>query len=116
MKKTKKKPKPFPLNAYIFGALRKIYRWHPERKKALDRQKRAEDKYECEECHKLFSRKKRQIHVDHIEPVVDPKTGFVSWDEYIKRLFVTADKLQILCKKDHKKKTKKENKQRRRNG
>lgn len=106
-----KKNKKFPLNAYIFGALRKIYRWHPERKKALEQRKLFNGNYNCDECGGRFVRK--GVHVDHIDPVVDPKTGFVSWDEYIKRLFVTADKLQILCKKCHKKKTQKENKQRR---
>ena len=107
-RKTKKE---FNLKGYIFGALRKIWRWYPERRKALSRQEKG-DKYLCEICAELFTRK--QIHVDHIEPVVNTKTGFVSWDEYIARLFVTEDKLQVLCKKCHSEKTKAENKTRKR--
>jgi len=50
--------------------------------------------------------------VDHIEPVVDIKRGFVSWDEYIKRLLVEKKGLQVLCRDCHDKKTKEERGQR----
>lgn len=64
----------------------------------------------CEICHE--SREK--IDVDHIEPVVSPLTGLVSWDEYIRRRLVfSADLLQGLCKDCHKAKTRKENAERR---
>ena len=56
---------------------------------------------------------KRRINnsvVDHVEPVVDPKHGFVSWDELIKRLFCEADGFQILCHECHKNKTSDERK------
>ena len=43
--------------------------------------------------------------VDHIDPVVDPKVGFVDWTTYIERMFVEEDGLQILCKECHDKKT-----------
>jgi len=131
MKKCKKKRKEFNLNGYIFGALRKIDRWHPGRKEVLTRSLvRYETKevfrpregklvkikitvsfHKCENCMNVFPRK--EVHVDHIIPVVDPKKGFETWDIYIKRLYVDADKRQILCKKDHHTKTQKENKIRR---
>lgn len=57
--------------------------------------------------------KKPNVFVDHIEPVVNPETGFVSWDEYIERLFVEEDGLQVLCKECHDKKTKEEKERRR---
>lgn len=47
----------------------------------------------------------KNIHVDHIEPVVDPAIGFVSFDVYIERLFVEKDGLQVLCNDCHKIKT-----------
>ena len=43
--------------------------------------------------------------VDHIHPVVDPVSGFSSWDDYIKRMFVEEDGLQLLCKACHDLKT-----------
>lgn len=54
---------------------------------------------------------KRRINnsvVDHIHPVVDPDTGFVSWDELINRLFCEAENLQVLCHSCHSEKTKDE--------
>lgn len=45
------------------------------------------------------------IAVDHIEPVIDPAVGFVSWDSVVERLFCEADKLQVLCHSCHKKVT-----------
>lgn len=52
------------------------------------------------------------MEVDHIKPVVDPQEGFVSWDEFINRLFCEKDNLQALCKTCHKIKTAKEKKKR----
>ena len=54
---------------------------------------------------------KRRINnsvVDHINPVVDPRCGFVSWDELIKRLFCEEEGFQLLCVSCHKAKTKDE--------
>jgi|SRR6266404_8178715 len=47
----------------------------------------------------------KDVHVDHIFPVVDPKAGFISWDELIKRMFVEVEELQVLCTECHKSKT-----------
>ena len=112
--KRKAKKKEFRLEGYIFGALRKIWRWHPERKRALEIAKvhgSMKDHYGCAKCDEIFPRK--NVHVDHICPVVDPKTGFDSWDSYITRLFIGAEGLQILCKECHQQKSNKENKKRR---
>ena len=61
---------------------------------------------------------KRRINnavVDHIIPVVDPKRGFISWDELIKRLFCEEDGFQILCSSCHSEKTKDEREDRKQN-
>lgn len=50
-------------------------------------------------------RRRANVFVDHIEPVIDPVKGFVSWDELISRMFVEADGLQVLCKECHDLKT-----------
>lgn len=52
--------------------------------------------FTCAQCGDKFSRK--GVQVDHIDPVIDPNTGFKSFDEYIERLFVISNKLQVLCK------------------
>lgn len=66
--------------------------------------------YRCAGCKKHFIG--AEVQVDHIEPVVDPKVGFVSWDVFIERLLCSVDNLQVLCKGCHKKKTDKERKER----
>jgi 5-methylcytosine-specific restriction endonuclease McrA len=59
--------------------------------------------YECAECKKHFVAV--DVQVDHIDPVVDPKKGFQTWDKFIERMFVEIEKLQVLCKPCHKIKT-----------
>jgi len=62
--------------------------------------------YKCAACSKDYVSK--DVQVDHVNPVVDPTTGFVSWDVYIDRLFCEGGNLQVLCSTCHKKKTAKE--------
>jgi len=59
--------------------------------------------YKCVACQKLYVAS--DVQVDHIKPVVDPKKGFVSWDDLINRIFCEIEKLQVLCKPCHKIKT-----------
>lgn len=62
--------------------------------------------YKCAKCNKNYP--SSNVQVDHIEPVVDPATGFVSWDVYIERMYCEVENLQVLCKKCHLVKTKEE--------
>ena len=97
-----RKPKPRPANtperqkkkrdSYLLGAFRKIWRWEPARKECL----KAE---ECAGC----KTKTDDLKADHIDPVVNPKTGFVGWDDHYERLF--NGRLQPLCKMCHDVKT-----------
>ena len=48
------------------------------------------------------------MSVDHEPPVVDPRTGFTTWDSFINNLFCEEDKLQVLCKACHDEKSKEE--------
>ena len=59
--------------------------------------------YKCSACKKLFVAV--DVQVDHIKPVVDPKKGFVSWDDFINRIFCEIENLQVMCKICHKVKT-----------
>jgi len=64
--------------------------------------------YTCNACQNEFTNK--DVEVDHIIPVVDPKVGFVDWNTFIERMFCDRENYQTLCKPCHKKKTKAENK------
>lgn len=66
--------------------------------------------YTCKACKKEFPAK--DVQVDHVKPVVEPRVGFVDWNTFIERLYVEAKKLQVLCKACHKKKSNKERAQR----
>lgn len=70
--------------------------------------KRDSKHYLCASCEGEFPAK--EVQVDHISPVVDPKTGFISWDLFIERLYCERDNLQVLCIPCHKKKSKEERK------
>lgn len=68
--------------------------------------------YECAACKQHVPTtvregggRKKNIFVDHIEPVVDPDKGFTTWDEYISRMFCEKDNLQLLCAACHDVKT-----------
>lgn len=60
--------------------------------------------YICAMCEQEYTQK--DVQVDHIKPVIDPKKGFVSWDTYIDRMFCEGKNLQVLCKGCHTEKTK----------
>lgn len=68
----------------------------------------ARGQYECAECKsivpptvKVGRKRKNNIFVDHIDPIIDPKTGFTTWDECIDRMFCEKDNLQLLCGECH---------------
>lgn len=102
-------------NSFIKGNLRRTStRWGPIGA-ALKRARVARGEYKCSECRqtvpastKVDGRRIKNVHVDHILPIIDPEVGFVSWDEVIKRMFVEVDGLQVMCNECHKIKTDKE--------
>lgn len=113
----KKARKPIVLKAFIIMQLRKTsYRW-PARNEALlrarDKQLRVKGRlvwhYRCVRCSPDVIHTRKQVQVDHVVPVVDPLKGFTTWDDYINRMFCSADGFQILCIAHHKEKTEAEN-------
>jgi 5-methylcytosine-specific restriction endonuclease McrA len=103
-------------HGFIVAVLRAgTRRWPPKyealneaktEKKINEKTKRLAQHYLCAMCENEFTSK--DIQVDHIEPVVNPKTGFTSWNDYIPRLFCERSNLQVLCTDCHKTKTKEE--------
>lgn len=108
-------------HSFIKGALRAASRrWGPkwEVKKAA---RKARGIYECagygRKAHSVpaslppLPGKKRRIDnavVDHVHPVIDPNTGFDTWDDLVDRMFCEAEGLQVLCHECHSAKTKDE--------
>lgn len=74
--------------------------------------------YKCEGCGEEVpaslpappgkKRRIKNILADHIHPIVDPKVGFTSWDDWINRAYVEADGYQALCNECHTAKTEQE--------
>jgi len=63
--------------------------------------------YRCEMCEDEFPRK--EIHVDHIDPIIPVDGSFTDWNTYIDRLFCLPEELQGLCIGCHASKTQIEN-------
>lgn len=105
------------INAFITSALRAGMRRWPAKWEALEaacigsltnpKTGRKAKHYKCAMCGNIFVAK--DVEVDHVTPIVDPKTGFTTWDDFITRLYCDVGGLQVLCKPDHKRKTKDEN-------
>lgn len=107
---SKKAPKPYDWDQKTISALRKVWRFSPERRNALDLAKVDTKTVQCNACGTIID--KRMAVVDHVEPVV-PVTGFDSWDGYISRL--KSPRLQVLCEGCHGTITKAQNALRREN-
>jgi 5-methylcytosine-specific restriction endonuclease McrA len=95
---------------WIRGSLRKAYtRWPPKfetidnaKRKSKSKNKRLSFEFQCAECTKWYGR--RDVEVDHIIPCGSLKC----WADiplFAKNLFVSADKLRVVCKPCHLKKT-----------
>lgn len=96
---------------WLIAQLRRVhYKW-PAKEEAKKEAKVSYGTYMCATCKGLFKRKDTQI--DHIEPVISTKEGFIDWNTFICRLFAEKSAYQVLCKKCHKEKSKGENAKRR---
>lgn len=100
------KEKGFNKKSYAIAILRRgSYRLRA-RSNALKAAKVARNCYRCAICLQIFGRK--EIQVDHKSPVT-PITGWVSFDDFIDRLYCEEQDLQVLCKPHHKIKSQAEN-------
>lgn len=93
---------------FIVPLLRRRWMYWPARSDAIRAAKVAPNRHKCNIC-KKDDFKRNELHVDHISPVRDVMTSMKTWYDlimFIIRLFVDADKLQILCITCHAQKTK----------
>jgi hypothetical protein len=102
--------------AFIISILRSGTQRYPPKYECLNEAKtekkinpktgRIAQHFMCAICKSDFPQK--EVAVDHVIPVVDPRVGFTSWDNFISRLFCSKDNLQVLCNPCHKIKTNQE--------
>lgn len=108
------------LKNFIISALRSASNRYPPKYECLNAAKvgkkvnkatgRLAEHYKCAACKKHFVAK--EVQVDHIEPVVNPLTGFIDWNTFVARMFCPITNLQVLCRGCHKVKSDKEKKER----
>lgn len=87
---------------FIISALRSASNRWPPKYEARKKAKVAYGKYTCagykRDAHVVRA---SEVQVDHINPVIDPATGFQGFDTFIERLFTEAENFQVLCKDCH---------------
>lgn len=84
-----------------YSLRRASLRWTP-RNNVKKKARVARGLYTCAMCNQMHRAK--DVQVDHIVPVISEK-GFTSWDDFISRLFVQEDGMQLICSECHDKKT-----------
>lgn len=88
---------------FVKGILRRgSFHWKA-RNAALVAARVSRGKYLCKTCGDLFGPK--EVDLDHNLPVIDPKKGFTTWDDYINRLYCEESGFSVLCKSCHSAKT-----------
>lgn len=90
----------------VSGLRRSTYKW----KGRWDAEKRSHvgrGEYLCESCGLID--KKKEMAMDHIEPVVNPYKGWEGFDVFIERLLVPSEGWMRMCHACHSLKTKAEN-------
>lgn len=90
-------------DTWVKGKLRQHSVKWPPRNYAMRLARVERGLYKCASCEDSF--KSTQVQLDHIEPVVNIKEGWKSFDSFIERLFVPAEGFQVLCKSCHQQKT-----------
>lgn len=101
--------------AFIKSALRSKSRFWKPLSDTLKEAKVTRGIYLCNVCkrevpvsHIVNGKRRKNIVVDHINPVVSLETGFSDWHQFIENLFCEKDNLQAICSACHDKKTKTE--------
>lgn len=107
-------PIPKDIKKLLVPVLRKYWKYWPTRNQAIKNSRVARGNYQCAMC-KVSTFKRTELHVDHIDPVQTLYNKLETWYDmimFISRLFVSEDKLQVLCAPCHTVKTSLETKMR----
>lgn len=96
-------------NAFVKKVLRSASLKWGERNEAKKKARVARGFYLCAECGPSKQYGPKEIHLDHIDPVVPLDNKELNWEEYIERLFCHSSGFQVICKNCHATKTLNEN-------
>ena len=106
-KRRLKKPKVYNPDKYIVAALRNIWRYNPDRKKAKELASDGRGRYKCYVCGELH----KEVQIDHKDPVGPCRfpDGSRDYNLLIKRLLYSGiDNLAAICMFCHEIKSSKE--------
>lgn len=98
------------LKRFLIPILRRKSLYWPGRQDAKRDARVERGFYKCQSCKQLFGHK--DIEMDHKIPVINVKTSFTNWDDYIHSLYCDKSNFTALCKNCHSSKTAIENMQR----
>jgi 5-methylcytosine-specific restriction endonuclease McrA len=100
---------------FVKGHLRKASRWWKPISEVLRKARVARGVYLCAVCKQhvpssivVNGKRVKNIQIDHVDPIVDPRVGFTTWDDFIFRLFCEEDNLAATCSACHSKKSQQE--------
>lgn len=112
--RTEKKNEEFDYLKHCIAQLRRGWNKQPPALLAKAKALQENGLYTCFHCKGEF--KDKEIQIDHVESVVSVVDGFISLDQFAKRLLHKDAALNIVCKPCHKVKTKAEQKLRKEHG
>jgi hypothetical protein len=98
---------------WLKKAIRRVSYKFPPRYRVKVEARVSRGQYRCNICKGVFPNS--EIQLDHVEPVVNPETGFMDWNDYILRMFPDASGFQVVCRDCHNNKSAAENSVRREN-
>lgn len=101
--KSIKLPQEIPREVQLYiRAMVDRYVWvrSDQRKQALNANRLSRGVYVCDCCGEHFGHK--DVEVEHPVPRIEPGVGFRDIHTYLKRTFVDADYLKVVCKDCHK--------------
>ena len=98
-----REPKKVNRTTWVKAKLRSASLYWPPRSEAMRLARVERGKYRCSLCLDLF--RSNQVQLDHIEPVVDVRVGFVDFNTFIERLFCDVENFSVVCKACHESKT-----------
>lgn len=100
---------------FVKGHLRRASRWWKPISETVKNARVARGLYLCNICKEhvpksvvIDGKRMNNIFCDHINPIVDPVTGFTGWDDFINNLYCETENLQVACKSCHDMKSKEE--------
>ena len=98
------------LKRFLIPVLRRKSLWWTARQEAKREARVDRGFYKCKNCQQLFGPK--EIQMDHVRPVINVKTSWTNWDDYIHSLLCDKENFAALCISCHSVKTQIETAQR----